>query len=146
MLPRALKLVFVALTGGALALVVSGCSSHALREWQPSDHDEPSENQGAMGEPMPAPSSSADARSLVEMTWQRQCSLCHGLEGRGNGPNAPMTHPPDLTDPKLQASASDEDLAQLIRKGRNRMPGFNLPQPLIQALVERIRIFGRKPQ
>lgn len=73
------------------------------------------------------------------MAWSRQCASCHGIEGRGDGPNGPMVKAPDLSRPDWQAATSDEQIAAVIREGRNKMPRFDLPPPTIAGLVRRIR-------
>lgn len=47
---------------------------------------------------------------------------------------------PDLTRAEWQTQVTDEQIAEVIRKGRNRMPGFEaLPPQVITGLVARIR-------
>jgi cytochrome c oxidase cbb3-type subunit 3 len=88
------------------------------------------------------PAASADAPpddTLVELAWQRNCSRCHGATGRGDGPEGPMVRAPDLTRAEWQAAVTDEGIGQVIRKGRNKMPAFDLPDEVVRGLVARIR-------
>jgi len=126
----------------ALAIAVVGCgrASGEVREWQASDHDQPAGQQGQV----PArPSSSGQAgsdKSLVELAWMKNCATCHGAVGRGDGPQGPMVRAQDLTRAEWQAQVTDEQIAEVIRKGRNRMPAFeSLPPQVITGLVARIR-------
>lgn len=128
-----------------LALVVGlmGCgrSSGNTRDWQASDHDQaPGQQQGQVPA-RPGSSSQADSdKSLVELAWQRNCATCHGVVGRGDGPQGPMLRPADLTRAEWQAQVTDDQIAEVIRKGRNRMPAFEaLPPQVITGLVARIR-------
>ena len=128
----------------ALALAACGRSSSDMREWQASDHDQPIGQQGQQGQQVPArPSSSSQSgpdKSLVELAWARNCASCHGLVGRGDGPQGPMVRAPDLTRGDWQGQVTDEQISDVIRKGRNRMPAFeNLPPQVITGLVARIR-------
>lgn len=50
-----------------------------------------------------------------------------------------MMRSPDLTRPDWQARVTDDQIAEVIRKGRNKMPAFDLPAPVISGLVSRIR-------
>jgi cytochrome c oxidase cbb3-type subunit 3 len=52
-----------------------------------------------------------------------------------------MVKAPDLTRADWQAKVTDDEMAELIRKGKNKMPGFEaaLPAPVIEGLVQRIR-------
>jgi hypothetical protein len=51
----------------------------------------------------------------------------------------PMLQAPDLTRDDLQSSMTDAEMAALIKHGRDKMPAFNLPDPVILGLVARIR-------
>jgi cytochrome c oxidase cbb3-type subunit 3 len=59
--------------------------------------------------------------------------------GRGDGQIGPMVQAPDLTRTDWQAKVSDGEMATTIRSGRNKMPAFNLPDPVLTGLVARIR-------
>jgi cytochrome c oxidase cbb3-type subunit 3 len=116
-----------------------------LREWKAADHDRAEQGQGqaARGPRLsPAPSSSAAAnptQTLVEVTWRNQCASCHGLIGRGDGPQGPMVHATNLTLPEWQAKVTDQEIADVIRNGKNRMPRFDFPPEVVAGLVTRIR-------
>lgn len=79
------------------------------------------------------------------------CSPCHGERGRGDGPVAAVLSEttPDLTDPKLQADASDGALVHIISVGTMSevMPGFAADIPLAErwVLVRYLRHLRRPP-
>jgi mono/diheme cytochrome c family protein len=131
----------------ASAALAAGCDSPPadLREWKASDHDRADQPAGKAARPSrlsPAPSSSAAANptlTLVEVTWRNQCASCHGLIGRGDGPQGPMVHATNLTLPEWQSKVSDEEIANAIRNGKNRMPKFDFPPDVVTGLVARIR-------
>lgn len=131
------------LIGSCLVLVLAGCdrSSGDVREWQATDHDRAPGQQGQVA-PRPqgsTPPGSPD-QSLAELAWQRNCVNCHGQRGRGDGPQGPMMRAPDLTRDEWQAQVTDAQIAEVIRKGRNRMPAFEaLPEQVVTGLVARIR-------
>jgi cytochrome c oxidase cbb3-type subunit 3 len=123
---------------------LAGCdrppSAEDLKEWTPADHDRVEENQRAQLGQKPAPrGGEPSGASLVEATWKAQCLQCHGPTGRGDGPNGPMVQASDLTRPDWQAKVTDEQMAQAIRNGKNKMPKFDLPDDVVQGLVQRIR-------
>lgn len=76
---------------------------------------------------------------LVDVAWRQNCAPCHGPVGRGDGPQGPMVRAPDLTRADWQANITDEEMAATIRKGKNKMPAFDLPDQVIRGLVQRIR-------
>jgi mono/diheme cytochrome c family protein len=116
-----------------------------LREWKADDHDRAEEQQKGKGGPSrAAPPSSASASpdpntTLVDVTWRTQCASCHGPGGKGDGPQGPMVHAADLTRPEWQSSVSDEQITATILNGKNRMPKFEFPAPVLSGLVARIR-------
>jgi cytochrome c oxidase cbb3-type subunit 3 len=114
-----------------------------LREWKADDHDHAEETQRARAAPARGqPSASASASplvTLVEVTWRNQCGPCHGLLGRGDGPQGPLVHAPNLTAPEWQGKVTDVQIAQAITTGKNRMPKFDFPPDVLAGLVARIR-------
>jgi hypothetical protein len=117
-----------------------------LREWKADDHDRSDEQQkGRAAPPSRARTSASAAASadptvtLVEVTWKAQCTPCHGPLGRGDGPQAPMVHAPDLTLAEWQGKTTDQQMAQIISTGKNRMPKFDFPPEVLNGLVARIR-------
>lgn len=125
-----------------LALGLSGAAcdeSGDLREWSPQDHDQ-SEQPGAM---QTSGVTDDEDATLVSVTWRQNCARCHGMSGRGDGPEGPMVRSPDLTTADFQNRATDEEIANVIRKGRNKMPAFEtLPPRVIEMLVQHVRRLG----
>lgn len=123
-------------------------SAEGLPEWKPTNHHSVDDNAGggASGQQAPAgggkpgSGSAGQTAQLVEMAWRQQCLQCHGPSGRGDGPNGALFHPRDLSDPQWQATVTDADIAATIRNGKNRMPKFDLPEPVLQGMVARIRM------
>ena len=65
----------------------------------------------------------------AEGLYAAQCASCHGATGRGDGVHARTlsVSPPALADVAVQGRLSDEDLIELILRGRagTPMPGFS---------------------
>jgi cytochrome c oxidase cbb3-type subunit 3 len=117
-------------------------SDEGIREWAPADHDRVEERSRLASGQQAAPDKDASAtenRTLVEVTWRNQCAQCHGMVGRGDGPNGPMLKATDLTNVEWQGKISDGEIASSIRDGKGRMPKFDLPEPVVTGLVARIR-------
>jgi mono/diheme cytochrome c family protein len=150
-------MLFFVASGGVLLL---GCdrapSVDSLREWTPSDHHSTDDDKIASGQqtaaapqargPNGGSQSGANAdqtQSLVDLTWRTQCTSCHGVAGRGDGPMGGMLHAPDLTRADWQGNVTDAAIAATIKGGKDKMPKFDLPDPVVQGLVARIRLLKR---
>jgi cytochrome c oxidase cbb3-type subunit 3 len=135
-------------------------SADSLREWSPQDHHSTDDERAALqaqaqaqqqpagrGQPGQAgqePKTGNDVASLVDLTWRTQCTTCHGAMGRGDGQMGPMLHAPDLTRADWQSKVTDAEMAATIKGGRDKMPKFDLPDPVVQGLVARIRQLGKQ--
>jgi cbb3-type cytochrome c oxidase subunit III len=142
--------VFPAVAAVVWALVAgggAGCDSPPsaadLKEWTPQDHDRKDEKERAAqgGQPTPQGSGSKEDgnRAFIESTWRGQCAPCHGLIGRGDGPNGPINKATDLTKEDWQSSMSDAQIAASITTGKGKMPRFDLPPNVVAGIVSRIR-------
>ena len=124
-----------------------------LEEWTARDHHSsdddkvPARSQGPkQGDSTPRRTGDSDVAQLVDIAWRQQCTNCHGATGKGDGQMGALLHAPDLTRAEWQSSVTDTDVAAMIRKGKNRMPKFDLPDPVVQGLVARIRSLRGSPQ
>lgn len=124
-------------------VLLAGCQRNDTREWAATDHDQPPERPlPAANTPraaQPAGSSANVTANVVEAAWKQQCAKCHGPGGKGDGPEGPMVHAPDLTAAAWQSSVTDAQIATTITQGRGKMPAFSLPPALVGALIGRIR-------
>ena len=141
-LPAWVRLAVVAgLVAAGLVAPAAGCNSDRgeVREWQAGDHD-----HGKGGLQVKGTASGDGNLQLVRNTWRNRCAPCHGATGRGDGPQGRMLKAPDLTRASWQARVNDEALANVIRKGRNKMPeNRDLPADVIDGLVALVRSFKR---
>jgi mono/diheme cytochrome c family protein len=82
-----------------------------------------------------------DAASL----FKAKCALCHGEDGSGNTPTGKAQKAKDLRSEETQKK-SDAEIAEVITKGRNKMPAFGqkLKPDQIQQLVAYIRQLPKK--
>lgn len=70
--------------------------------------------------------------------YQRQCAVCHGATGQGDGPSAGINRPSNLT--QIEPTTLDEEIATVIREGRGLMPPWgHLRDDEIDALVRYVR-------
>ncbi|HXJ93842.1 MAG TPA: c-type cytochrome [Terriglobia bacterium] len=75
--------------------------------------------------------------------FKTKCSMCHGQDGKGFA----AIKTPDFTDPKWQASVTDQQIFDTIKGGskKNTMMvafGSQLKDDEIHALVKQIRSFN----
>jgi cytochrome c oxidase cbb3-type subunit 3 len=80
-----------------------------------------------------------DVGPLVDLTWRQQCANCHGITGHGDGQLGPMVRAPDLTREDWQSKVTDREIAATIKSGKGKMPNFDVPDPVIDGLVARVR-------
>jgi mono/diheme cytochrome c family protein len=134
----------------ALGLGLGACDNAPsdLRVWRAADHDHTT-NPGAaqvVGGPDAGPSPELAQAGLDEVTliaWRQNCVRCHGVLGRGDGPQGRMVKATDLTSPAFQAATDDAKIATTIREGRGAMPPFPLPDRTIESLVRLVRLLGK---
>ena len=90
----------------------------------------------------------AAAAQAGETIFQTRCFVCHGREGKGDGPASTGLGASvrDLTSPSWQDSTSDETIRSVIRNGAQAvggsaamMPNRDLSDAQIQSLVRYIR-------
>lgn len=84
--------------------------------------------------------SSADGAAL----YGSKCAICHGRNGSGT-PQWKAKGQPDLSTAEWQRSHSDSQIAERIRLGKGKMPGFGkkLSEEEVMALVKQVRNFKK---
>jgi len=82
----------------------------------------------------PAP---ALAQSGQEI-FNQHCAMCHGTDGRGNGPAAAALNPPpaDFNTAAFWQDTSRAQITETIEDGRGQMPAFNLSSSQIKAVID----------
>ena len=84
--------------------------------------------------------------------WAHNCASCHGPDGAGHTKAGRMSQVKNMTDPKYQASFSDEQAAKQVKEGlkdpsgkeKMRAFGDTLSDADIKALVDYVRAFQPK--
>ena len=133
----------------SLALILtSACDKGApdLREWRAADHDHtqnPGNDQVEGGPDAGSELAQHGLNEVVLVAWEQNCVRCHGRFGRGDGPQGQLVHATDLTNPRWQATATDDGIVKVIREGRGLMPAFPLPDTTLRSFVQLIRLLGQ---
>jgi len=73
--------------------------------------------------------------------FENKCQICHGSDGKGNGPAAAAMNPrpADFTNPEFWQGDVDKKIAETIRTGKGSMPAFQLTDDEIQSIIDYIR-------
>ena len=78
-----------------------------------------------------------------EEAYRRHCTICHGQQGKGDGPAASAfdPSPPDFTSPESVVILTDDELLEIVVKGRRAMPAFEtvLEPEVLPMLVGYVR-------
>jgi mono/diheme cytochrome c family protein len=88
-----------------------------------------------------APAKSDDKSAA---TYKQKCAACHGPDGKGDTPAGKSTKVRSFADPEV-AKQSDDELAGVIDKGKNKMPAYgkSLKPDEIKGLVAYIRSLAK---
>jgi len=71
-------------------------------------------------------------------TLSGKCTICHGADGKGNGPAAAALskHPADFNNPEFWKGDVDKKISDIVRNGRPPMPAFSLSSDEIQTIID----------
>ena len=82
----------------------------------------------------------------VQQNWDKDCAMCHGKDGKGQTTVGRKLQIKDFTDPKAQASFTDDQAVKVIKEGitqdgKLKMKAFadKLSDDEIKALVAHVR-------
>lgn len=79
----------------------------------------------------------AQGRSL----YAANCQICHGANGKGDGPAAAALQPKpvDLDTPQFWAAQTDQTIAGVIQNGKGPMPAFSFQTHQLKAVIYYLR-------
>ena len=77
--------------------------------------------------------------------WDKNCSKCHGPDGKGKTKMGEKMGIKDYSDAKVQESMKDEEMAKIIKEGKGKMKGYSetLSDDEVKALVKYVRAFKK---
>ena len=70
--------------------------------------------------------------------YAAKCQICHGANGRGDGPAAAALNPKpaDFTNPTFWKNNPEEKIRRMVTYGKGVMPAFNLKDDEIKAIID----------
>jgi mono/diheme cytochrome c family protein len=91
----------------------------------------------------PADPNAVAASGTGAAIYAQRCALCHGAEGRGDGPAAASLNPKprNHTDGSYMNAQTNDALLTVIRDGKGAMPAWKsvLSEEEIQAVLQHVR-------
>ncbi len=87
----------------------------------------------------------------AKATWDKDCAMCHGKDGRGSTPAGKHLGAPDFEDAKVQKSFTDEQAVKdiqdgIVKDGHRKMKAYKdqLSDTDIHELVKYLRAFKKE--
>ncbi len=80
----------------------------------------------------------ADEYAQGKKLFSSHCQICHGANGKGDGPAASALDPKpaNFTDPKFWQGNVDKKITDTIKNGHGMMPSFDLKPAQIKDLID----------
>jgi len=82
--------------------------------------------------------SSGSEQDKGKELYDKNCEICHGIKGDGNGPAAASFSPGprDFTDPKFWQNNVDQKITDAVENGVGVMPASDLNGDQIKAIID----------
>lgn len=82
--------------------------------------------------------SSGSEENKGKELYDKNCEICHGIKGDGNGPAAASFSPGprDFTDPKFWQNNVDQKITDAVENGVGVMPASDLNGDQIKAIID----------
>lgn len=79
-----------------------------------------------------------DELAAGKSLYEAKCQICHGANGRGDGPAAAALSPKpaDFANPSFWQNNAAEKIHRTVTKGKGMMPAFNLTDDEIKAITD----------
>lgn len=82
-----------------------------------------------------------DQLATGQSLYDAKCRICHGANGRGDGPAAAALNPKprDFTSSAFWQNNAEEKIKRTVTTGKGPMPAFNLDDDEIKAIADYMR-------
>jgi mono/diheme cytochrome c family protein len=141
--PVAGLMVLAVLTHGILV----GCGGSAQESGTQSTGSQTTTETPATQAPADTGAVAADPVSHGQQIYQARCALCHGAEGKGDGPASAALNPKprNHTDGAYMSTRTDEDLMAVIHDGKGGMPAWKsvLTEQEMQDVLKYVRTLAK---
>ena len=79
-----------------------------------------------------------DELAAGKSLYSAKCQICHGANGKGDGPAAAALNPrpADFTNPAFWQNNAEEKIRRTVTSGKGAMPAFNLKDDEIKAVAD----------
>lgn len=132
-------LLVLAVTSFALSV---GCGGKAQ-----DSSSNPASSTENVAQPADTAAAPIDEVALGNKVYADRCALCHGPEGKGDGPAAAGLNPKprNHTDGAYMSTRTDADLMQVITNGKGGMPAWGsvLSEQEIAAVLKHVRSLAK---
>ena len=79
-----------------------------------------------------------DELAAGKSLYSAKCQICHGANGKGDGPAAAALNPrpADFTNPAFWQNNAEEKIKRTVTSGKGAMPAFDLKDDEIKAVAD----------
>lgn len=135
-------------------LIASAAFMNAMMVGCGGSQSSSTENQTSSGtgtgtETPPAPTGGTPVVASGAEIYAQRCALCHGAEGKGDGPASAGLNPKprNHTDGSYMNAQTDEQLLTVIREGKGAMPAWKsvMSEEEIHAVLKHVRTLAVPP-
>ncbi|MEJ2164731.1 MAG: cytochrome c [Desulfobacterales bacterium] len=88
--------------------------------------------------PALAAMAAGDELATGQKLYTEKCQICHGADGRGNGPAAAALNPKpaDFNNPSFWQDHPREKISRTVANGKGMMPAFSLSDDEVKAITD----------
>jgi mono/diheme cytochrome c family protein len=144
-------ILVLAVSAHAVLVGCGGKSQDATQSTSETPTTTPPDTSAGGGDGVTAGAASVE---LGQRVYTQRCVLCHGAQGKGDGPGAAALNPKprDHTDGTYMKTQTDEQLLSSIRDGKGQMPAWGksvgtappiLNETEIQSVLMYVRTLAR---
>ena len=138
----ALSLVALSLTSAVL-VGCGGSKSDSTTETTTTTTTTTPEPAAGAADPAAAPATEESPEAATAALFKTRCALCHGPDGRGDGPGSAALKPAprNFHDQAYMSTRTDAQLSEVIHQGKGAMPkwGGILTDDQITGLIKHVR-------